>query len=146
MTRQQEIAILRLWRQWCNIWPAHYGHESLQVEGGYDPSFDVIPAQMYLDFYHDVTRRHSRLQHLNVFEVVDTALNQTRAPETLIADDSLVDVQATVQSQEYESLPLPVVTVELEQIANPEILRASQRKPTPRRPGGGSNLDQKKRA
>ena len=120
VNRQQEIAILKLWRQWCIIWPRHYGHELLDVAAdGYDPVFDVIPAQMYIDFYTDVTRRHSGLRDLDVFEVVDTALNQTRAPESLIADDVLVvDVADAMQSSD-ESLPLPVVTVELEQIDNP---------------------------
>ncbi len=126
MNRQQEIAILKLWRQWCTIWPRHYGHELVDSESegrkqGYDPVFDVIPVQMYIDFYHDVTRRHEGLRDLDMFEVVDTALNQTRAPETLIADDApALDVQTAVNPGDDESLPLPVVTVELEQIDNPD--------------------------
>ena len=67
MTRQQEQLILRLWREWCKVWPEQYGHSSLEVKPeGYDPVFDVIPSQAYKDFY---------------LEVVDIALNQIRAPE-----------------------------------------------------------------
>ena len=59
MDRQQEITILRLWREWCMVWPKHYGRGSLQVGAlGYDPIFDVIPCQAYIDFYHEVTRKH----------------------------------------------------------------------------------------
>lgn len=129
MNRQQEIAILKLWRQWCSIWPAHYGHEYSVVESdGYDPVFDVIPAQMYIDFYHDVTRRHEYLCELNIFEVVDTALNQTRAPETLTDDALALDVAATMQASDSGNLPLPVVTVELEEIANPDLARQTESK------------------
>ena len=49
--------ILRLWRDWCRLWPEQYGHNSLAVKpAGYDP----------------------------VFEVIDTALNQIRAPESSV--------------------------------------------------------------
>ena len=82
VTRQQEQMILRLWRDWCRLWPEHYGHDSLQVKPqGYDPVFDVIPCQTYKDFYLEVVRGHPTLKNLNVFEVIDTALNQVRAPE-----------------------------------------------------------------
>ncbi len=75
--------ILRLWRDWCKLWPEQYGHESLQVKpAGYDPVFDVIPAQAYKDFYLEVVRGHPTLKSLDVFDVIDTALNQTRAPES----------------------------------------------------------------
>lgn len=82
MNREEERLIVRLWRDWCRLWPEQYGHESLQVtEDGYDPSFDVIPSQAYKDFYFEVVRGHPRLRHINAFEVVDAALNQTLAPE-----------------------------------------------------------------
>ena len=85
MTRQQEQLILRLWRDWCKLWPEQYGHESLQVNTqGYDPVFDVIPSQAYKDFYVEVVRDHPTLKGLHVFEVMDTALNQSRAPEALV--------------------------------------------------------------
>ncbi len=75
--------ILRLWRDWCRLWPEQYGHESLQVKPqGYDPVFDVIPCQTYKDFYLEVVHGHPTLKGLNIFEVVDTALNQSRAPES----------------------------------------------------------------
>ena len=83
MTRQQEAIILRLWRSWCRIWPEQYGHESLEVgDDGYDPVFDVIPGQAYKDFYYEVVLDHPDLKGLNAFEVIDAALNQTRAPES----------------------------------------------------------------
>lgn len=83
MTRQQEILILRLWRDWCKVWPEQYGHKSLDVApSGYDPVFDVIPAQAYKDFYYEVVLGQPELRELNAFEVVDAALNQTRAPES----------------------------------------------------------------
>lgn len=86
MTRQQEQLILRLWRDWCKLWPEQYGHASLGVKPeGYDPVFDVIPSQAYKDFYLEVVCDHPSLRHLNVFEVVDTALNQIRAPEAATA-------------------------------------------------------------
>jgi len=82
VTRQQEQLILRLWREWCEVWPEQYGHASLEVKPeGFDPVFDVIPSQTYRDFYLEVVRDHPELRRLNVFEVVDTALNQIRAPE-----------------------------------------------------------------
>ena len=57
---------------------------------------------------------------MSIFEVMDTALNQIRAPETLIAEDVTADaVAAATTDQDHESLPLPVVTVELEEVARP---------------------------
>lgn len=85
---------MRLWRDWCRLWPEQYGHNSLQVQsGGYDPVFDVIPCQTYKDFYLEVARHHPRLRSLNPFEVIDTALNQIRAPETTVImdDDETLD-------------------------------------------------------
>lgn len=83
MNRREERTILRLWKDWCKLWPEQYGHESLQVRAeGYNPVFDVVPSQAYKDFYLEVVRDHPMLKHLNVFEVVDTALNQIRAPES----------------------------------------------------------------
>ena len=83
MKRQEQETILNLWKDWCLLWPEQYGHESLQVDGqGYDPVFDLIPAQTYKDFYFEVVRGHPQLKHLNAFEVVDTCLNQITAPET----------------------------------------------------------------
>ena len=74
---------MRLWRDWCRVWPEQYGHESLSVRAdGYDPVFDVIPSQAYKDFYLEVVCDHPVLRGLNPFEVVDAALNQTRAPES----------------------------------------------------------------
>lgn len=67
------------------MWPEQYGHESLQVKAeGYDPVFDLIPAQAYKDFFVEVIREHPMLDQINVFEVVDAALNQIRAPETTL--------------------------------------------------------------
>ncbi|MEM7080576.1 MAG: hypothetical protein AAF513_18305 [Pseudomonadota bacterium] len=98
MTRQQENMILRLWKDWCAVWPEHYGRESLGVKAeGYDPIFDVIPAKVYQDFYLEVVKDHPLLRDLNVFVVVDTALNQTRAPEALVPADG-----ARVASVELE--------------------------------------------
>ena len=100
--------ILRLWRDWCKLWPEQYGHESLQVKaGGYDPVFDVIPSQAYKDFYLEVVRGHPQLKSLNVFEVVDTALNQTRAPES----SSVADVE--VASPAHAPARALAVSVEL---------------------------------
>ncbi len=112
MTRQQELIILRLWRDWCRLWPVQYGHESLQVKaGGYDPVFDVIPSRTYKDFYLEVVRSHPGLNNLNPFEVVDTALNQVRAPEApLVAGDGLdeaeQDLLYSVEFQRLESIEL----------------------------------------
>jgi hypothetical protein len=83
VTRREQEIILRLWREWCRVWPEQYGHGSLQVKlKGYDPVLDLIPAQTYKDFFFEVVRGHPKLRHLNVFEIVDVALNQTQAPET----------------------------------------------------------------
>ncbi len=85
MKPQQQALILRLWQDWCRVWPEQYGHESLQVKvEGYDPVFDLIPSQAYKDFYVEVIREHPMLDQINVFEVVDAALNQIRAPETTL--------------------------------------------------------------
>jgi len=85
VTRQQEAIILRLWRDWCRLWPEHYGPVSLQVSPeGYDPVFDVIPSQAYKDFYLEVVCDHPQLKALNAFEVIDTALNQVRTPESSV--------------------------------------------------------------
>ena len=101
VTRQQELLILRLWRDWCKVWPEQYGHSSLQVKAeGYDPVFDVIPSQAYKDFYLEVVCGHPLLKHLNVFEVVDTAFNQIRAPEatdTEVIDDHPLVVEVDVE-------------------------------------------------
>ncbi|MEM7098161.1 MAG: hypothetical protein AAF541_07875 [Pseudomonadota bacterium] len=146
MKRQQEIAIIKLWRQWCRIWPQQYGHSSLGVGEGYDPVFDVIPARMYIDFYTDVTRRHVGLNELNVFEVVDTALNQTPSPETLVAEDVLVvDVEKALASED-EHLPLPVVTVELEEITNDEVIVQSVQPTTKRQAKKANKVGVKKSA
>jgi hypothetical protein len=90
--RQQERLILRLWRDWCRLWPEHYGHESLQVKPeGYDPVFDVIPSQTYKDFYFEVVRGHPTLKHINAFEVIDTALNQIGAPEAPVVNTKTLE-------------------------------------------------------
>lgn len=102
MNRQEEKLIIRLWRDWCRLWPEQYGHESLQVKAeGYDPVFDVIPSQAYKDFYFEVVCGHPQLRHINAFEIVDAALNQIQAPETAWrrrreraeTPDAVVDVQ-----------------------------------------------------
>ncbi len=81
--------ILRLWQDWCRLWPEYYGHNSLEVTpAGYDPVFDVIPSQAYKDFYLEVVCGHPKLKNLNVFEVIDTALNQIRAPESPVIEPS----------------------------------------------------------
>ena len=133
MTRQQEILILRLWRGWCAIWPRMYGHQSLEVgERGYDPVFDVIPSQAYADFYREVVRNHDKLKNLNVFEVTDVALNQVKAPETLSrpasADTVPDDADFAPNHIARGNLPLPQVTVELEEIVpEPSAERQAQR-------------------
>ena len=82
MGEKYEQAVLRLWFDWCKLWPEQYGRESLAVnEDGYDPIFDVIPSQAYKDFYYEVIRDHPTLGRLNAFEVVDITLNQIPAPE-----------------------------------------------------------------
>ena len=91
--------ILRLWRDWCRFWPEHYGHDSLQVKPqGYDPVFDVIPCQTYRDFYLEVVRGHPQLKQLNVFEVIDTALNQGRAPESATQAPRVAEVELDIDS------------------------------------------------
>lgn len=99
--------ILRLWRDWCRLWPEQYGHESLQVkEEGYDPVFDIIPIQAYKDFYMEVVRGHPVLKALSVFDVIDTALNQTRAPESSsLADGSSKHAPARAQAVSVELEP-----------------------------------------
>lgn len=82
MGEKYEQAVLRLWFDWCKLWPEQYGRESLAVnEDGYDPVFDVIPSQAYKDFYYEVIRDHPTLGRLNAFEVIDITLNQIPAPE-----------------------------------------------------------------
>jgi hypothetical protein len=109
VNRQQERTILRLWRDWCKLWPEQYGHESLRVKAqGYDPVFDVVPSQVYKDFYLEVVRGHPTLKKLNVFEVIDTALNQVRAPETAGVDPALAaQAPARVASVELHEAPSP---------------------------------------
>ena len=104
MTRQQEQLILRLWREWCKVWPEQYGHASLEVKPeGYNPQFDVIPSQAYKDFYLEVVCDHPSLRHLNVFEVVDTALNQIRAPEAASAGPARAADHPRVASVDVEA-------------------------------------------
>ena len=87
LKRQEEQLIVKLWKDWCRVWPEQYGHDSLAVKpDGYDPVFDLIPSQTYRDFYFEVVRGHPLLKGLNVFEVVDAALNQIRAPEATAAN------------------------------------------------------------
>lgn len=115
VTRQEQQLVLRLWKDWCRLWPEHFGHESLQVKPeGYDPVFDLIPSQTYKDFYIEVVRGHPKLKHLNAFEVVDAALNQVRAPEMPVVGSPLRAVEhddATESSDDaehIESADLPV--------------------------------------
>ena len=108
MNRQQERTILRLWRDWCQLWPEQYGHESLRVKAkGYDPVFDVVPSQVYKDFYLEVVRDHPTLKQLNVFEVIDTALNQVGAPETSGADTTTSVAQTSVRVASVELQEAP---------------------------------------
>ncbi|XOV82914.1 MAG: hypothetical protein ACFHXK_18910 [bacterium] len=108
--------ILRLWRDWCRLWPEQYGHESLQVKPqGYDPVFDVIPSQAYKDFYLEVVCGHPLLKSMNVFEVIDVALNQVRAPETSAAGRTRRSVSA--------STPARVASVDLPAGASPDKTR-----------------------
>lgn len=132
MKRQQQALILRLWQDWCRVWPEQYGHESLQVKAeGYDPVFDVIPAQAYKDFYVEVVREHPMLRQINPFEVVDAALNQVRAPETTLT--SLEEDENVSGSSAQEALATTatarVVELELKDMASPETV-AGTLKPT----------------
>ena len=119
MTRQEQEIILRLWREWCRVWPEHYGDGSLQVKPeGYDPVFDLIPAQIYKDFFFEVVRGHPKLRQLNVFEIVDVALNQTQAPETPV-----VARPAPVELNE-DMLGLPIIEeseVDVDEVAIEDI-------------------------
>ena len=115
VTRQQEQMILRLWRDWCRLWPEQYGHESLQVKPqGYDPVFDVIPSQAYKDFYLEVVRGHPSLKALNVFEVIDVTLNQVRAPET-----SSVSAPAKPAAARVAEVDLPMSSPPVSDTQNP---------------------------
>ncbi len=123
MTRQQQQLILRLWQDWCRVWPEQYGHESLGVKpGGYDPVFDVVPAQTYKDFYFEVVRGHPKLRSLNAFEVVDTALNQIRAPEMTLrseAQNTSIDGQraeGAAPGVVVRQIEPPIVEVELKTV------------------------------
>jgi hypothetical protein len=121
VTRQQEQMILRLWRDWCRLWPEQYGHESLQVKvDGYDPVFDVIPSQAYKDFFFEVVRGHPHLKNLNAFEVVDAALNQVRAPEAPWLEDALEEPRATPLAAPYADRQARVVGIELARISAAE--------------------------
>ena len=94
------MLILRLWRDWCRLWPEQYGHRSLEVKPeGYDPVFDVIPSQAYKDFYLEVVHDHPKLKDLNAFEVIDTALNQVRAPETSIISEA--SPEPAIEAEEF---------------------------------------------
>lgn len=85
------------------MWPEQYGLNSLQVRpGGFDPVFDVIPAQTYKDFYLEVVCGHPALKHLNVFEVVDTALNQIRAPEASTLAEIAAERAAVAEARRAE--------------------------------------------
>lgn len=145
MNRQQQDLILRLWRDWCRVWPRHYGHGSLDVKPeGYDPSFDLIPAQTYKDFYFEVVRGHPMLKHLNAFEIVDVALNQTRAPETAPSQGTppLDELEETlglpvVEEDDFDEVDLDeaadsmepfIVEVELQPVFDPR--QSEQRKDT----------------
>jgi hypothetical protein len=122
VTRQQQQLILRLWQDWCRVWPEQYGHESLRVKPeGYDPVFDVVPSQTYKDFYFEVVRGHPKLRFLNAFEVVDTALNQVRAPEMTLKSESAAEPiereDITVPEAIVQHLEPRIVEVELQPIA-----------------------------
>ena len=108
MQRQQQQLILRLWKEWCRVWPEQYGHESLEVKPeGYDPVFDVVPSQAYKDFYFEVVRGHPNLRGLSAFEVIDAALNQTRAPEMTVKPQ--VPVTPRIPQDVPEALPAGAV-------------------------------------
>ena len=118
MQRQQQQLILRLWKEWCRIWPEQYGHESLEVKPeGYDPIFDVVPSQAYKDFYFEVVRGHPNLRGLSAFEVIDAALNQTRAPEMTVQPKTVATPLPTteeVPEAEVQHIEPRIVEVELE--------------------------------
>ena len=118
MQRQQQQLILRLWKEWCRIWPEQYGHESLEVKPeGYDPIFDVVPSQTYKDFYFEVVRGHPHLRGLSAFEVIDAALNQTRAPEMTVQPKTVAAPLPTteeVPEAEVQHIEPRIVEVELE--------------------------------
>ena len=121
MIRQQEQLVLRLWRDWCRLWPEQYGHDSLRVgPEGYDPVFDVIPSQTYKDFYFEVVRGHPTLKHINAFEIIDIALNQISAPETAV-------MKATVERSAADSpapAHLPVRASDHVRVVEVELLSA----------------------
>lgn len=138
MTRQEQEIILRLWREWYRVWPEQCGHGSLQVKPeGYDPVFDLIPSQTYKDFFFEVVRGHPKLRHLNVFEIVDVALNQTQAPETPvvarpasvelnedvlglpIVEESEIDIDEVAMENIAENIEPFVVEVELLPVYDP---------------------------
>ena len=104
MQRQQQQLILRLWKEWCRVWPEQYGHESLEVKPeGYDPVFDLVPSQAYKDFYFEVARGHPVLRGLSAFEIIDAALNQTRAPEMTVKPH--VSVEPLISEEVTEEVP-----------------------------------------
>lgn len=83
VTRQQEQLILRLWKDWCGLWPELSPEKGAVRKGAqvYDPTFDLIPVRFYKKFYMEAAREHPSLKGVSVFEVIDVALNQTKAPE-----------------------------------------------------------------
>ena len=115
--------VLRLWRDWCKVWPEQYGHSSLDVKPeGYDPVFDVIPSQAYKDFYVEVVSGHPALRHLNVFEVVDIALNQSRAPEAATVADIAAEKAAEAALRKTPSRTLPARAADLPRVAEVNML------------------------
>jgi hypothetical protein len=107
--RHDEETVLRLWFDWCKIWPVQYARNSLAVkEEGYDPVFDLIPSQAYKDFYYEVVRDHPTLKRLNPLEVIDITLNQIPAPERpIVVAEPAAD--AVVEQPEFDDLPDNVV-------------------------------------
>ena len=112
MDRVQEALILRLWADWCKVWPEQFGHHSLQVgSDGFDPVFDLIPSRAYRDFCVEVAMDHPQLRDLNPFEVIDIALNQIDSPENALLQgrekDRVADVRLPPPSRP-KSVPGPM--------------------------------------
>ena len=126
MQRQQQQLILRLWKEWCRVWPEQYGHESLEVQAeGYDPVFDVIPSQTYKDFYYEVVRGHPQLRNLSAFEVIDAALNQVRTPESTVKPKTVITADDQVPAEPppeavVQHIEPRIVEVELEALESKE--------------------------
>lgn len=126
------------------MWPEQYGHESLQVKAeGYDPVFDLIPAQAYKDFYVEVIREHPMLDRINVFEVVDAALNQIRAPETTLTRPQGSQERSPIEAAMGGGNAARVVEVDRVEVEMPD-LSAPQTEANPPQTATIRDLDKQK--